>query len=241
VKEEVTGKRFSKVKTRSISSSGSSEEKRFFVDQSADRDTTEWRNFSNLVSRLQSVAKEILQSVNLPSSPMLYWVEGSTQWQHQKPDSALQKSCLLDHYIVNERGFQHDSKEGLSARIITLIEKLGWDACDSLEVAFSLGEAATLLKVYEVERLQNSRNAKKERRSVWAIALAEEYVKRFPDSTFESLWEEIPKSELCSAARYAGYEVYRDGERLYAVSSDRDESLAKSTFRTSYVSVAKKK
>lgn len=68
----------------------------------------------------------------------------------------------------------------------------------------------------------------------WAVEFAKQLAQKF--QKFPEAWSSIPQDE---GIRCAGYEVYRDGDRLCASKSGRDDSLPKSTFRTEYFTPAK--
>jgi hypothetical protein len=77
----------------------------------------------------------------------------------------------------------------------------------------------------------------KDKRSIWAVALAEELVRENPDLKFTQLWELIPEDE---GNTYEGYEVYREGELLMACNATHNANpLKKDTFRTRYTSQIK--
>lgn len=193
--KKITGKRFSKIESRTISSKDRPEEQEAFFDDIENTPTTHWKTFSNVLLRWKGIAISILKSKGLPSAPV---VAGETEKGSY--------SEFLEHHIIKRLNYSHDSQEGLAARMLTLIQRLGSaKAEDALLLAFELGEISSLLKTYAIEGSQNRDNAKQTRLKIWAAELAKELTEsheRFPKA-----WSSIPEED--SDKRYCGFEVFR--------------------------------
>lgn len=85
-----------------------------------------------------------------------------------------------------------------------------------------------------------SKIAQRSRSRRWAHELAACLVKNH--DSFHEAWRSIPKddSSECDPTRYAGYEVWREGEELRASKSGRDEGIRRESFRTGYFVPARK-
>ena len=102
-------------------------------------------------------------------------------------------------------------------------------------VVYSLSaSAADLYLTDERQRVreQNRKNASQSKRKAWAEAIAHELVKQYPGATFTELWKKIPQGEGVAGKRYAGYEVYREGDMLCGSGIDGIQRIALETFRT---------
>lgn len=93
----------------------------------------------------------------------------------------------------------------------------------------------------EEKRQEMSDRGKSDKKSKWARCIATELRSNAPDATFPELWAMIPEDYGTEGKRYAGFEVYREGDVLMASSRNRNEELKKESFRTGYIVKKKNK
>ena len=105
---------------------------------------------------------------------------------------------------------------------------------DGTVVYSSSASFADLHLAEERERIaeQNRKNARQPKRKAWAEAIARELTEQYPEATFTELWKKIPQGEGVAGKRYAGCEVYREGDMLCGSGIDGIQRIALETFRT---------
>ena len=197
MKSEIHGKRFSKIKTNTITSDDSLDEVHKFLRNITSQPSTVWRTFDNIILYWSERAPIILKENHLPGNALLYLVDKNEQWQSERPTSYTSlKETFLSHYVIKELGYNKDSLVGLTARILTIIEQLKTAKNkDALMLAYEFGEAITLLNVYSIESNQNKKNSGKSRKKQWAVKLAEHLVNENPNLKFPEYWGMIPENE----------------------------------------------
>lgn len=226
MKEDIIGKRFSKIKTASISSKNTPEEIRDFFNK------VEYSDYGDLVLYATEIAATVLKKAGLPVTPIYSYSDNN-------------KECrgFIDRYVIDKLKKEPDSPEGLSARILSNIERQKNNShSEPLKLAYELGELTTLLKVYGIESSSNKGNAEGKRKPEEFEILAEYLVKEYPDLTFNKLWKKIEDSpdeikgcyitaggKICCTVRDSNGEIIKESTR------------AKSTFQTEYITPTKKK
>lgn len=90
-----------------------------------------------------------------------------------------------------------------------------------------------LRQIREKKRWDASERGKHPRRKKWADELAAALVQTH--KSFPAAWESIPEDDGF-ARRYAGCEVWRDGNQLRASGLNGDDDLGRESFRTGYFS-----
>jgi hypothetical protein len=220
MKEEIKGKRFSKIKTTKAETK---EDKIKLLESCASKPHTEWRTFDNVILGVTERATAILKKAGLPVTPLYKWIDNSEEAKNKnrktdlKIDNILKErglpfgdpivergtewsgfiSTYVVGYLKNNKGktkYEHDSKEGLAARILTAIElmKIPEQKDNIPMLIFELGELTTLLNVYGIESSGNKGNAEGERPKLWKNTLIKYLCLNYPDNKLREYWDLIP-------------------------------------------------
>lgn len=238
MKTTTTEKRFSKIQTTTPETWD--EVDQLFVENGGKLGNT----FAEMLAEMVANSRAILRDMDLPDTPMLWWRKGSDDWK--KTPLSFEKCgkfSSIDHYILKTLSRSHDSPEGIAAQIITCAHRVAtWEGDSRDKEIFKLGWLCTLYKVYGLESATNTRNSKAGRRRTWAESCADNLVKNNPGLKFPALWEKIPEDY---GERFDGFEVVRgekDGKDGLCANSraNGDDFITKETFRTEYISPAKK-
>lgn len=98
----------------------------------------------------------------------------------------------------------------------------------------SLYELEAQLRQLREEKSRHMREiARRSRRKGWAVDLAAHLAKAH--RSFKEAWRTIPEDDPTDkAVRYAGFEVWRDGDNLHASGPDEDACITMESFRTGY-------
>ena len=76
MKSEITGKRFSRIVTTTISSVDAVTDQAEFAERIRNTDNTAWKTYENTVLRYTQIATSILDSLSLPTTPIVEFKKG---------------------------------------------------------------------------------------------------------------------------------------------------------------------
>lgn len=235
--EKKTGKRFSTTKTTTISSKDDSiEVQTKFIKDLASTPSEQWRTFDNLMTGWEQRMTSLLKEKNLPHSPFLYWTVDDKKPKFKRAvNKKTTKESFLSRYIIDELGNKEDSPVGIASKIITTIGQLKKSKKnDALLLAFDFGELTKLFNVYNIESNQNKKNSKTSRRKHWADKLAKLLITSNANLTFNEYWNLIDSGEEYHHC------FLNDNKTHVIYNKENGQQLKKSTFRTEYISKAKK-
>jgi hypothetical protein len=162
-----------------------------------------WLSFAERIDRLADNARKVLEDRDLPST---YIVDCSAE------NDGRFAACCLDHYIAR-RGYARDSLEDFAARIIVTRHRLGeWPAEQREELAFKLGELATLVRVYGITLGSAAKGGAKSERKAWAVEMMRELRERYAGESIRGLFKRLPTDDGDSLV---GCSVWRDRKFAY--------------------------
>lgn len=189
------------------------------------------RNFSDYIQAWAERAAAFLRSRKLPDAPVLFWTKVSPDnWQAEPPAREnIKRYCILEQYILKDRGFDRDSPEGLAARIITTVQYIQHlDGEPQLQQAFMLGEIYALAITYHMLDIQQRKP--KPKRKPWLQRLARDLVAKDRESTAAKLWRDLPDNED-ETLEQDGLDIYRKSDDLVCFNGSGYESIKERAFR----------
>jgi hypothetical protein len=207
-----------------------------FYDKHAPGPREAWRDDVKAIARVMAEgAADFLRRQGLPASAVLYRAHDSEPWQEEPPATDKRPSVIgLGQYIEQE-DFDRDSKEAVAAAIIDAAHGIEHTSGDQqLAHAFALGELRMLCRMKAIESGDNSKSGSHPKRKPWADEQAAVLAESNPHATANEAWAEIPDEYESENNRYAGFEVYRDGNRLKAERNGCIVSITKTTFQKEY-------
>lgn len=234
MKPTITGKRFSRRSTVTFHSGMTSQE----CAEASKAASLQggWVTFDDIVLGWSEIAISILKKKNLPPACYVYYIPGAEQWQIDPPvdNERPMDSGYIENYITKVRGKEHDSIEGLAAKLLNIAAMMNLNTSFDLHLlAYEFGETATLLNTYLTESNQNKGNAKSKGQKKWALKLAEHLVNKDPSLKFTKCWEKIPEdNELLHC-----YRLNKEGKKYlcYSKFGEKDGEMPYDTFRTEYI------
>jgi hypothetical protein len=160
-------------------------------------------SFAERIDRLADGARKVLEDRDLPST---YIVDCSAE------NDGRFAACTLDHYIA-QRGYARDSLEDFAARIIVTRHRLGeWPAEQREELAFKLGELATLVRVYGISIRAAAKGGSKSDQKPWAVEMMRELRESYPNESIRGMLLRLPTDD---GDGVVGCSVWRDRKRVY--------------------------
>jgi hypothetical protein len=220
MKKNIVGcRRFSKIEQTEIQSR--EELKNYFKEHGRTQLGATFKighDFLDRADLLEKNAKAVLRKSELPDEMV---IDNDTGW-------------TLINFFVKEKGYEHDSEVGIAADILVCVSQIKSARTEELRLAgaFRLGELRTYAKVYGMESLTQSLNAKlpRKNKSLTNLAnyLAAQYAK-FPDA-----WRSIPESDINDD------DIFRQGDVLICHDSFGKCEINRESFRTGYFVLAKK-
>jgi hypothetical protein len=202
--------------------------------------------YSELVAAFKAEAAEaadFLRQRGLPGTPNVLTLKEGDKWS----DDAIEYDCevymtsvragwppgsveMVDHYLVEYKGFDPDSPEALAARVLIWTQAFEWRgplSKDAVVAAYRLGELSALKRVYSIDRDRAEKPKPRQQPDKWR-AFAQSLIREDPGRSAEHYWQALDddvKRDLGSAL------VYRDGEALVWSENGKDSSIRLRTFR----------
>lgn len=227
MKEEIKGKySHTKIRVRTITSKDSPEE----IKEAFNEPESPCRSFyESYILDATERAEGILKKAGLPTCPI-----------YKQTVKGRRREGYLSTY-VDALGYEHDSLEGLAARIISKIWELRTAEQRNLEQdkilfhAIEFGELTTNLKRNSAIARERSRNKSEGKRKPWAN-IAKRLIDDNPGAEFAACWRLFPHEEEGEL-----YNCYvKDGELCYSKYGEEEDTKSKETFRTAYFYPEKK-
>ncbi|MBN1379691.1 MAG: hypothetical protein JXA04_10705 [Gammaproteobacteria bacterium] len=151
MKRKTTGRRFSKVETITIEPQDSIQSAQSVLLNIGE-------NFGDKIKRIRTMAETVLTNAGLPCAPILF-MDGDL-WTDIRP-KIFQGSAHIGHYVTKKLGKDHDSLEGIAARIIDNADTIETKTGDIRDAAiFEIGRLYQLGIVYGIDISSKSKGGK---------------------------------------------------------------------------------